>query len=111
MLYSLSKKIGVGTDINADGSQKTFPPIGTGTEPLHFMSFPLNPFSGTIRIDRISKEKEREQLKRTWIRLIGTLCIAGLVMVLPHTPCCQQPDQRITIFYTNDLQGVLTPCE
>jgi hypothetical protein len=49
-------------------------------------------------------------MKRTTIRLTATLFIAGLVMVLPHNPCCEQPEERITVFYTHDLQGTLAPC-
>jgi hypothetical protein len=52
-------------------------------------------------------------MKRSTIQLIVILCIAGLVMMLPHNPFCshcQLHEQRVTIFYTNDLQGTLAPC-
>jgi hypothetical protein len=52
-------------------------------------------------------------MKWTSIKLIVIFFIAGLVMMLPHNPFCshcQQHEQRITIFYTNDLQGTLAPC-
>jgi hypothetical protein len=52
-------------------------------------------------------------MKRSSIQLIAILFIAGLAMVLPHNPFCshcQEHEQHITIFYTNDLQGTLAPC-
>jgi len=52
-------------------------------------------------------------MKRISIRLIAILFVAGLCMLLPHNPFCSycgQPEQHITIFYTNDLQGTLAPC-
>jgi hypothetical protein len=52
-------------------------------------------------------------MKRSSIQLIAILFIAGLAMVLPYKPFCsycEQHEQHITIFYTNDLQGTLEPC-
>jgi hypothetical protein len=52
-------------------------------------------------------------MKWNSIKLITIFFIAGLVMMLPYNPFCshcQQNEQRVTIFYTNDLQGTLAPC-
>jgi hypothetical protein len=52
-------------------------------------------------------------MKRSLIKLIVIFFISGLAMVLPHNPFCshcQQNEQRVIIFYTNDLQGILAPC-
>ena len=52
-------------------------------------------------------------MKQSSIKLIVIVCIAGLAMVLPHNPFCshcQQNEQHVAIFYTNDLQGILAPC-
>jgi hypothetical protein len=52
-------------------------------------------------------------MKWTLVKLVAIVFIAGLVMILPYNPFCshcQQHEQRVTIFFTNDVHGTLAPC-
>ncbi len=41
---------------------------------------------------------------------IAVLLLIILTLFISGHTCCQENSKRITIFYTNDLEGTLEPC-